>query len=230
MPRSQLAEDLVEIYQEALGVAHAGRAVEGRLQVSSGAIRAGRRAIALDRVESVGVVAIGKAAPAMAEAVPDAIKNKMSFGIIVTKEGYSRPVDSFEVREAGHPIPDRRSIRATDEVVELVGDGAELGVVGGLAIMLPLRRLTFRFNGAGGGIALRFILRGHQIQTLAAFIVNWPDRVVVKKTLPILDATTNLLGVRWRFRPPRIIANDFWHQVLLFPNRRNVPTSMSLSE
>ena len=125
MPRSQLAEDLVEIYQEALGVAHAGRAVEGRLQVSSGAIRAGRRAIALDRVESVGVVAIGKAAPAMAEAVPDAIKNKMSFGIIVTKEGYSRPVDSFEVREAGHPIPDRRSIRATDEVVELVSELGE---------------------------------------------------------------------------------------------------------
>lgn len=122
MARTLLAEDLLAIYKDALDAAHAGRAVESRLQVSSGAIRAGRRAIALDRVESVGVVAVGKAAPAMAEAVPDAIKEKMSFGLIVTKEGYSRSVEGFETREAGHPIPDRRSIRATDEVVELVSE------------------------------------------------------------------------------------------------------------
>jgi glycerate-2-kinase len=125
MARSALAEDLVDIYKEALHASHAGKAVEARLQVSSGAIRAGRRAIALDRVERVGIVAVGKAAPAMAEAVPEQIKDKMTFGIIVTKEGYSRPVDGFEVREAGHPIPDQRSIRATDEVVELVSELGE---------------------------------------------------------------------------------------------------------
>lgn len=125
MGRSQLAEDLIAIYKDALDAAHAGKAVEARLQVSSGAIRAGRRAIALDRVEDVGVVAIGKAAPAMAEAVPDAIKDKMSFGLIVTKEGYARDVDGFQVREAGHPIPDRSSVRATDEVVELVSELGE---------------------------------------------------------------------------------------------------------
>ena len=47
MPRTPLAEDLVAIYRDALDAAHAGKAVEARLQVSSGAIRAGRRAIAL---------------------------------------------------------------------------------------------------------------------------------------------------------------------------------------
>ena len=125
MPRTPLADDLLQIYQEALAASHAGKAVETRLQVSSGAIRAGRRAIALDRVERVGIVAIGKAAPAMAEAVPDAIKEKMTFGIIVTKKGYGRDVEGFNLREAGHPIPDRSSIRATDEVVELVSELAE---------------------------------------------------------------------------------------------------------
>jgi hydroxypyruvate reductase len=125
MARSALAQELVEIYREALDAAHAGKAVEARLQVSSGAIRAGRRAIALDRVERVGVIAIGKAAPAMAEAVPEAIKDKTTFGLILTKEGYSRDVDGFEAREAGHPIPDRRSIRATDEIVELVSELTE---------------------------------------------------------------------------------------------------------
>ncbi len=125
MSRTPLAEDLATIYQEALDASHAGKAVEARLQVSSGAIRAGRRAIALDRVENVGIVAIGKAAPAMAEAVPDAIKEKMSFGLIVTKEGYRREIEGFETREAGHPIPNRASVRATDEVVEMVSELGE---------------------------------------------------------------------------------------------------------
>ena len=125
MARTPLAEDLVSIYNEALKASHAGDAVESRLQVSSGAIRAGRRAIALDRVERVGIVAIGKAAPAMAEAVPEAIRDKMTFGLILTKEGYARDVDGYEVREAGHPLPDRASVRATDEVVELVSELSE---------------------------------------------------------------------------------------------------------
>lgn len=125
MARTPLADDLVAIYKEALDASHAGKAVEARLQVSSGAIRAGRRAIALDRVERVGIVSVGKAAPAMAEAVPDAIKDKMTFGLIVTKEGYGRPVSGFEIREAGHPLPTRDSVRATDEVVELVSELGE---------------------------------------------------------------------------------------------------------
>jgi glycerate 2-kinase len=125
MARTPLAEDLVSIYNEALQASHAGEAVGARLQVSSGAIRAGRRAIALDRVERVGIVAIGKAAPAMAEAVPEAIREKMTFGLILTKEGYARDVDGFVVREAGHPIPDRASLRAADEIVELVSELSE---------------------------------------------------------------------------------------------------------
>lgn len=150
MARSALAEDLVDIFKEALQASHAGKAVEARLQVSSGAIRAGRRAIALDRVERVGIVAVGKAAPAMAEAVPDPIKAKMTFGIIVTKEGYARNVDAFEVREAGHPIPDQRSIRATDEVVELVSELGEEDLLlvlisGGASALLssPMKEVGF---------------------------------------------------------------------------------------
>ncbi|MCK6552059.1 DUF4147 domain-containing protein [Myxococcota bacterium] len=150
MPRSPLAEDLVTIYKEALQASHAGKAVEARLQVSSGAIRAGRRAIALDRVERVGIVAVGKAAPAMAEAVPQPIKDKMTFGIIVTKEGYARPVDGFEIREAGHPVPDQRSIRATDEVVELVSELGEEDLLlvlisGGASALLssPVKEVGF---------------------------------------------------------------------------------------
>jgi glycerate-2-kinase len=177
MGRSALAEDLVEIYKEALQASHAGKAVEARLQVSSGAIRAGRRAIALDRVERVGIVAVGKAAPAMAEAVPEQIKDKMTFGIIVTKEGYSRPVDGFEIREAGHPIPDQRSIRATDEVVELVSELGEEDLLlvlisGGASALLssPVKEIGFNDTVALTELMLRSGLDIHQMNIVRSHV------------------------------------------------------------
>jgi glycerate 2-kinase len=177
MARSALAEDLVDIYKEALQASHAGKAVEARLQVSSGAIRAGRRAIALDRVERVGIVAVGKAAPAMAEAVPEQIKDKMTFGIIVTKEGYSRPVEAFEVREAGHPVPDQRSIRATDEVVELVSELGEEDLLlvlisGGASALLcsPVKEVGFNDTVALTELMLRSGLDIHQMNIVRSHV------------------------------------------------------------
>jgi glycerate 2-kinase len=177
MPRSPLAEDLVTIYKEALQASHAGKAVEARLQVSSGAIRAGRRAIALDRVERVGIVAVGKAAPAMAEAVPQPIKDKMTFGIIVTKEGYARPVDGFEIREAGHPVPDQRSIRATDEVVELVSELGEEDLLlvlisGGASALLssPVKEVGFNDTVALTQLMLTSGIDIHQMNIVRSHI------------------------------------------------------------
>lgn len=177
MARSALAEDLVVIYKEALQASHAGKAVEARLQVSSGAIRAGRRAIALDRVERVGIVAVGKAAPAMAEAVPEQIKDKMTFGIIVTKEGYSRPVEGFEVREAGHPTPDQRSIRATDEVVELVSELGEEDLLlvlisGGASALLcsPVKEVGFNDTVELTKLMLRSGIDIHQMNIVRSHI------------------------------------------------------------
>lgn len=177
MPRSPLAEDLVDIFKEALQASHAGKAVEARLQVSSGAIRAGRRAIALDRVERVGIVAVGKAAPAMAEAVPEQIKDKMTFGIIVTKEGYARPVDGFETREAGHPIPDQRSIRATDEVVELVSELGEEDLLlvlisGGASALLcsPAKEVGFNDTVALTELMLHAGIDIHQMNIVRSHI------------------------------------------------------------
>ena len=173
---SILATELQEIFKEAVDASHAGKAVEARLQVSNGAIRAGRRAIALDRVENVGIVAIGKAAPAMAEAVPEDIKEKMEFGIILTKAGYERPVDGFDVRKASHPVPDRSSLRATDEVVELVSELTEedlllVLVSGGASALLcspvpevglnDMAALTQMMMDAGMDIENMNIVRAH---------------------------------------------------------------------
>ena len=62
------------------------------------------------------LIAIGKAAASMAKAVPFPVDR----GLVITKDGHGLDLPKpIEVREAGHPVPDERSYRATEEALEM---------------------------------------------------------------------------------------------------------------
>ena len=65
------------------------------------------------------VLAFGKAACSMAQAVETILDDKIAEGIAVTKYGYSLPLKKIKVIEAGHPIPDENSMRGAQLGVEL---------------------------------------------------------------------------------------------------------------
>ncbi len=67
----------------------------------------------------VTVLGVGKAACAMAEGATAALGSRIRGGLVVTKEGHGRPVSGLEVREAAHPVPDARSVRAASEALEI---------------------------------------------------------------------------------------------------------------
>jgi hydroxypyruvate reductase len=67
------------------------------------------------------VVAVGKAAWAMAKAAKDVLDEKITKGIIVTKYGHSMgDIENFEIIEAGHPVLDENSFKGTERAIELV--------------------------------------------------------------------------------------------------------------
>lgn len=75
------------------------------------------------------IVAIGKAAAAMASVAAREIQGPLS-GLVITRRGHSGPPHllpaNFEVIEAGHPVPDTESLAAARRALELVqGLGAE---------------------------------------------------------------------------------------------------------
>lgn len=70
----------------------------------------------------VGVVAVGKAAAAMAQAFEIAAGDAIAWGIAITKDGHGLSLSHHEVRESGHPIPDARSERAAREVAARIRD------------------------------------------------------------------------------------------------------------
>lgn len=90
------------------------------------------RALA-DRAFSGGqllVVAVGKAAWAMADAAFDQLGHQITGGIVITKYNHSQgAIGSLEIWEAGHPVPDENTFKATRRVLELTGDLTEKDTV-----------------------------------------------------------------------------------------------------
>ena len=87
------------------------------------------------------LVSIGKAGWQTAKAAYDALGSTIEHGVVVTKYGHSQgPIGDLAIYEAGHPVPDEHSVRATE---------AALAAVSGLCA-----RDRVLFLVSGGGSAL----------------------------------------------------------------------------
>jgi hydroxypyruvate reductase len=72
-------------------------------------------------MDRVFLIAVGKAAPQMAEAVESRLGERLTRGLIVTKHGHASFYSGrCEVIEAGHPVPDDHSLRAGQAVLALL--------------------------------------------------------------------------------------------------------------
>jgi glycerate 2-kinase len=81
--------------------------------------------------ERVFLLAIGKAAAPMASAAADVLGEKLTTGLVLSKDGHLRSVrhDKLHYREASHPWPDQRGLLATQEIIELLTTTSENDLV-----------------------------------------------------------------------------------------------------
>lgn len=132
---------------------------------------------AVQRGEPILVIAFGKAARPMAEALRDRLPDARLRGLVVPPEPDHAPLPPFEVRAGGHPLPTEGSVRAaaralalcrsvaTDEhVVYLVSGGGsamlELPADRGLPIT-ELREFYAALLGSGADITAVNTVRRH---------------------------------------------------------------------
>lgn len=67
------------------------------------------------------LVAAGKAAWQMAKAAVDHLGDRIDGGVVVTKYDHSKgPLGNLDIFEAGHPVPDENSFRATQAAIDAV--------------------------------------------------------------------------------------------------------------
>lgn len=80
--------------------------------------------------EKITLVAIGKAAWQMAKAAYDLLGGKIRQGTVITKYGYGKgSLGNIVIWEAGHPVPDENSYRATQAAMDMVKDLGEEDLV-----------------------------------------------------------------------------------------------------
>ena len=111
-----MQDDLEQILSAGLAAADPQRAVRRELELEEGSILAGEKRFEPRRVF---VLAAGKAAGAMAKAAEELLGEKVSGGLVVTKDGHDPGPEGFETLFASHPEPDERSVEAARKVQEL---------------------------------------------------------------------------------------------------------------
>jgi len=80
--------------------------------------------------DNVILVSIGKAAWRMARAAVDILGDRIKKGIVITKYNHSEgPIERLEIYEAGHPLPDENTLKATKRALELTTGLSEEDVV-----------------------------------------------------------------------------------------------------
>jgi len=102
-------DDLQEIFAASLAAADPQRAVRRALELEGDAILAAEERF---EVRRVFVLAVGKAAGAMAKAAKELLGEKVSGGLVVTKDDHDPGPEGFETVFASHPEPDERGVEA----------------------------------------------------------------------------------------------------------------------
>jgi len=168
-----MRDDLQGILSASLAAADPAEAVRRSLRSEEGSLSVNGSSFG---AEKVYVVAAGKAAGAMARAAVELLGERLTGGLVVTKDGHDPGPESFETVFASHPEPDERGVEAARKVQELAESLGEddllLALISGGASALladpappielaDLKKLTGELLRSGADIAEINTVRKH---------------------------------------------------------------------
>lgn len=162
MDAARARQDLERIFRAGLGRVDPYRMIKDRLflQGSSLVVRTEQDAVIFDlsRYDRIIVLGTGKATAKMALAVEELLGDRITDGLISVKAGHTEPLGRIRIIEAGHPVPDERSIRAARETAALAekGDASTLfiNLVSGGGSALLSYPLDVSVSAAGAALTL----------------------------------------------------------------------------
>lgn len=167
------------ILASALDAVDPGQAVRNHARREGDRFSIGDRDYDLEQIRRVWVVGAGKAGVPMLQAINELLGDKLEDGVVVTKEGYAggySQIGPVRILEAGHPIPDSRSVQAAAEISHLLANCREDDLViclisgGGSSLLVSppdgvsledLQSLTSSLLASGAAIEEINTLRKH---------------------------------------------------------------------
>jgi glycerate-2-kinase len=206
-----LRGDAETILRAALAAADPEAAVRAALAVDGGRLRAGDAEVEVDGPGKVWMVAVGKAAAAMARGASAALGERMAGGSVTLPRGAGAALPSFEVWEARHPIPDVHGLAGAADALQLAGRlGADdlllFLLSGGASALWPappdgvdladLQATTDALLRAGAPIAEINAVRKHLSRISGGRLARAaaPARVLTLAVADVIGATDDAIG------------------------------------
>ena len=122
--------------------------------------------------ERVHLVAVGKAAWQMAAAAVRAMEHPLRFGIVITKYGHSMgELPGIRIFEAGHPVPDENSYRATEAVLDMTAELTEEDTV------------LFLLSGGGSALFEKPLVKPELLQQVTEILLRGGAQITEINTI-----------------------------------------------
>ena len=141
----RLRADAVKILEAALDAVDPRRAVLAKVQASELGLRINDLNLPWDEIRDIVVVGGGKAAGPMAEAIEEAVGDRVKDGLVNVLKGMetSYSLKRVKLNPASHPIPDKEGVRGVRAMIRMVSglDRRDLVIClisGGGSALMPL--------------------------------------------------------------------------------------------
>ena len=118
-------EDICRILAAAIRGADAGKAIRRHVHREADILVVDRSHFDLNVYHHILVIGAGKASVPMAKSICELVGNRLTSGLLITKDGYRSSLNSqlenkVQIIEGSHPIPEQRNIVATSKLTSLV--------------------------------------------------------------------------------------------------------------
>ena len=146
-----------EIFRDTLAALDIPRVMELKLTLAGSVLTLDDAAIDLSKFSSLYVVAIGKAAHAMASGLRALLPDSFSFkGVVAAPTSPAAPIPGLDYFVAGHPNPNADSWGAAEAILSLLRDADERSLV------------FFLLSGGGSALTELPIVPGMRLEELQA--------------------------------------------------------------
>ncbi len=108
------------IFKDAVESVNPNSLIRKQLVLNASMLQIEDQIIDIDKFNNIIIVGAGKASGAMAASMEDLLGDRITGGVVVTKDGHGQPTKRIRVLESSHPIPDQRSVEAGKAILEQV--------------------------------------------------------------------------------------------------------------
>jgi len=106
-----------------------GRIIGNLISIRGSLLKIGYLSYDLGKIRNIYVLGAGKASAALGHYMENILGNRITDGFIVTKYGCFCKLKNIKVIEAGHPVSDSNSFKATQEIVRIAEKAGEEDLV-----------------------------------------------------------------------------------------------------